>query len=201
MVTKTEEANEKTRKVGSKQTDVALANITRHKVAERPVVKRATPSQLIAHAAKLAKRNISVLAAPTMELSARHPYDPAGLIDVYKPGRWDCTSNLLFMDTIVSTGPSPGEWDGTVAYARFKAPANGVYLVVAHFSGYQTTMAVHGPWGTNTAYTASTSDVGTVISLWDATAGEDLGFTLNCTAPGGEASVGYLESIQVFNLG
>jgi hypothetical protein len=201
MVTKTEEANEQKQQARSKRTDVALANLARHKVADAPVVSRASHAQLIAHAAKLAKRNINVLAAPTMELSARHPYDPAGLIDVYKPGRWDCTSNLLFMDRIVSTGPSPGEWDGTVAYGTFKAPADGTYLVVAHFSGYQTTMAMHGPWGTNTAYTATTSDTGVVISLWAAMAGEDLWFTLNCTAPGGEASIGYLESIQTFNLG
>ena len=200
MVTKTEEASEQIRASASKRADVSLAKFDKRKVVETPAIKRTSQAQLIAHAAKFAKRSINALAAPTMELSARHPYDPAGLIDVYKPGRWDCTSNLLSMDTIVMTGPSPGEWEGTVAYGTFKAPANGTYLVVAHFSGYQTTMELHGPWGNNTAYTATTSDTGVAISLWTANAGDNLSFTLNCTAPGGQASIGYLESIQIFNL-
>jgi hypothetical protein len=118
MVTKTEE-EERIHARDSKRADVSLAKFDKRKVVETPAIKRASQTQLIAHAAKLAKRSINALAAPSMELSVRHPYDPAGLIDVYKPGRWDCTSNLLFMDTIVVTGPSPGEWDGTVAYGTF----------------------------------------------------------------------------------
>ncbi len=86
MVTKTEEASEPIRASASKRADVSLAKFDKRKVVETPAIKRTSQAQLIAHAAKFAKRSINALAAPTMELSARHPYDPAGLIDVYKPG-------------------------------------------------------------------------------------------------------------------
>jgi hypothetical protein len=40
-----------------------------------------------------------------MNLTARHPYDAAtGRIDVYKPGRWDTESDLVYMSPIISTG-------------------------------------------------------------------------------------------------
>lgn len=137
---------------------------------------------------------------PVMEISPRHPYDPLGLMDVYKPGRWDCTSNLLFMETIV-TGGSPGVWDGTVVYANFKATQAGAYLIVGNFSGYQITMQLHGPWGNNTAYTATTSDRGAVIALWTASAAnQSVYFTMNCITGNNQLGMGYLESIQVFML-
>jgi hypothetical protein len=179
---------------------VSLAQLQKNRKAEIQKITRISHAQLTSLASKLANKPVTIPKASLMELSTRHPYDAAGLIDVYKPARWDCTSNLLFMDTIVMTGPSPGEWEGTVVYGSFTAPAAGTYMIVATFSGYQITMNLYGPWGTNTAYTPATSDTGTVIALWTATAGERLSFDINCTAPGGQLGMGYLESIQVFAL-
>jgi len=179
---------------------VSLAQLDEKRKVEIRKITRISHAQLTSHASKLASKAITLPVAASTELTARHPYDAAALMDVYKPGRWDCTSNLLFMDTIVATGPSPGQWDGSVVYANFKPSAPGTYLIVATFTGYQITMNLYGPWSVNTAYTPTTSDTGTAIALWAAAAGDSLYFDLTCTAPGGEASIGYLESLQVFAL-
>ena len=46
-----------------------------------------------------------------MQLSARQPYDAVNeLVDMYQPGRWVPTSDLMYMDPIVHPNPgSPGE--------------------------------------------------------------------------------------------
>ena len=54
--------------------------------------------------------------------------------------------------------------DGTGQY-RIVDLRPGTYLVVGNFSGYDTTMHMNGPWGDVTAYTAATTDIGTVIAL------------------------------------
>lgn len=162
--------------------------------AEAPKVARLSRVELVELASEVARRRVTVGEAPAMELTARHPFDGAGFMDVYRPGRWDCEANLVFMSVIVSTGESPGMWDGTVVYARFQAPAAGTYLVVGNFSGYQVTMNLNGPWGKNTAYCATTSDHVAASALWTGAAGETLFFTMNCTGP----ILGYLESVQVF---
>jgi hypothetical protein len=179
---------------------LSLAQLDKKRKVDVQKITRISHAQLTSNASKLANKAITLPLTALMELTARHPYDAAGLMDVYKPGRWDCTSNLLFMDTIVATGPFPGEWDGSVVYANFKPSTPGTYLIVATFTGYQITMNLYGPWGTNTAYTPTTSDTGTAIALWTAAPGDSLYFDLNCTSPGGEASIGYLESLQVFAL-
>ncbi len=173
---------------------VSLAEFKKRKSVKAPKVKRISRANLTGLAFKITKRRLTVAAAPSMELTARHPFDAAGFMDFYAPGRWDCEANLVFMDVIRSTGPTPGMWEGTVAYGRFKAPSNGSYLVVGNFSGYQITMNLHGPWGTTTAYCATTSDSVSVSAGWKGLAGETLFFTMNCTGP----IIGYLESIQVF---
>ena len=147
-------------------------------------------------ATRIFARNITPPGPAVMSLTARHPYAPAGFMDTYKPGRWDCESNLVFMDVITQVGPSPGEWDGTVVYARFTAPTDGAYLVLGNFSGYQITMNLHGPWGNNTAYCATTSDHAQAMAMWNGTAGNTLFFTINLTGP----IIGYLESVQVYLL-
>jgi hypothetical protein len=134
-----------------------------------------------------------------MELSARQPYDANhGNIDVYKPGRWDTSSNLIFMDTIRQVGPSPGEWDGSASYIEFTPPSNGTYLIVGNFTGYQTTAHLIGPWGENTGYTAQTSDSGVVVALY--ATDQQFQFNLNFTAPNNGYGLGYIESIQVFSM-
>lgn len=132
---------------------------------------------------------------PLVELSARVPYSATyGWIDSYHPGRWDCESDLVFMSPIVQVGPSVGEWDGTVVYVSLPGVPPATYLVVGNFSGYDTTMHMNGPWGDVTAYTAATSDIGTVIALTTVTQG--LYFSMSCKGSG----LGYLESVQLFPM-
>jgi hypothetical protein len=113
------------------------------------------------------------------------------------PGRWDTTYNLIFMDCIV-LGSLVGEWEGSAAYIMFKPPSDGIYLIVGHFTGWETTMHLVGPWGDNTSYTAVTSDSGAVTALYSG--GQEFEFTMHCTQPNNEYGVGYIESIQVFEL-
>lgn len=160
-----------------------------------PKVRRITREALAEIVSQLCKPGTGIATTPAMELTARHPYDPAGFMDSYHPGRWDCEYNLVFMTGIHSTGPSIGEWDGTVVYARFKAPATGTYLVVGNFSGYQTTMNLNGPWGNASAYSPTTLNSTAVTALWTGTANQQLFFTMSCTW-----IMGYLESIQIFQL-
>jgi len=170
------------------------ATLQARRDAKSPKVKPALRATLVDHAARLSGRQVTLPDTAAMSLTARHPYDPAGFMDVYHPGRWDCESDLVFMDVIRQVGPSVGEWDGSVVYARFKAPSNGTYLVVGNFSGYQITMNLQGPWGSSTAYCATTSDHAQATALWAGTAGGSLSFTINMTGP----IIGYLESAQVF---
>ena len=164
-----------------------------HKTAQGPTVQRLTDDELLGRAQKVLPRRPPRFLAPILELTARQPYDATnGNMDVYHPGRWDTSSNLVYMNPIVSTGPNPGEWDGTVIYVSCGTSSSTGYLVAVHFSGYQTTMHLHGPWGDNTAYTATTSDTGAVFGFAPGTDG--LSFTVNCTAP----ILGYLESILVY---
>src|SRR5512133_122206 len=92
-----------------------------------------------------------------LELTARYPFADAGYVDFYSPGRCDCETNLVYMTAIHQVGASVGEWEGTVGYARFTAPADGPYIVIVNVSGYQQTMRLNGPWGTSTAHTATTA--------------------------------------------
>lgn len=134
-----------------------------------------------------------------LKLTARQPYAPAGYMDMYQPGRWDCESDTVYMSAIHQTGPSPGEWDGSVAYARFTAPAPGTYIVVVNFSGYQQTMSLGGPWGATTAHCATTGDSAATTALWTAAAaGERLYCQFASKSDTGLAGIAYLQSFQVF---
>jgi hypothetical protein len=174
----------------------SIAQLNSHRVVKAPAVKNQSVASLAAAAAQIITQGGVPALMPTMELSARHPYDPAGRMDVYMPGRWDCKYDLLFMDALV-TGPGSGEWNGTICYVTFTTPANGNYLVAANFSGYQITMRLAGPWGESTAYSATPSAHTAVTSLWTGSAGELLEFSLHCTGGG---VIGYLKSVQIFLL-
>jgi hypothetical protein len=169
--------------------------LTQRKNVDAPTIERVDIRRLGEIATDIFKKPVVAPKEPLMELSARYPFDATyGRIDSYHPGRWDTESNLVFMHPIVQIGPSVGEWDGTVIYAVFNAPAAADYMVVGNFSGYDTTMHLFGPWGEHTAYTAQTTDNGAVVALWNG--GGGLYFTMNCKGSG----LGYLESIQVFAL-
>lgn len=169
-----------------------------YQTIEAPTLKRLSRAQLAKQVTDLtAKGRISLETnPPLMELTARHPYQDAGFMDFYRPGRWDCESDLVFMEGIRQTGPSPGQWEGTVGYLRFKAPKAGSYLVVINFTGYQTTMQLSGPWGINTAYSATTSSTGIATAIWNGTKGAQVFFSLSCKG----GTMGYLQSVQVFLL-
>ena len=59
-------------------------------------------------------------------------------------------------------------------------------------------MHLNGPWGDNTAYTAETSDAGAVMAIWNGS--QQFEFTMHCKAPDNGWTIGYIESIQVFEL-
>lgn len=177
----------------------AISPFKKYEKVVVPTVQRVSQTRL-AELLFGAAHGMIALNTPVMELTARRPYDAThGLVDVYQPGRWDCTSDLIFMDSIV-TGATPGEWEGSAAYVQFKAPAKSTYLVAGHFTGYECTMWMHGPWGSNSAYTAVTTDTGAVVALWDAHAGDALSFTMNCTSPENLPSIGYIKSIEIYKL-
>ena len=194
-------ANKKSKLTAGKAKLLTLSLLKKRQKVKAPKVKRLSWPNLSKLVKEITADPYLVFSKnPVMEISPRHPYDPLGLMDVYKPGRWDCSSNLLFMETIV-TGSSPGMWEGTVVYANFKATQAGTYLIVGNFSGYKITMQLHGPWGNSTAYTATTSDKGAVLALWTATAAnQSVYFTMNCITGNNQLGMGYLESIQVFML-
>lgn len=138
------------------------------------------------------------LGALALELSARHPYADAGYADFYNPGRWDCESDLVYMSAIHQVGPSVGEWEGTVGYVHFTAPAAGSFIVVVNFSGYQQTMSLSGPWGTSTAHSDTTSDSAAATAIWDGAAGQTLYCTFSSRSDNGYAGIAYLDSLQIF---
>lgn len=69
-------------------------------------------------------------------------------------------------------------------------------LLVVNFSGHQTTMQASGPWGVNTAFTATTSDSGAVTALWSGAKNQQVFFNLSCKG----GIIGYLRSVQVFAI-
>ena len=158
-----------------------------------PVLARMSQTETSAIISSLI--GVATIKSPVMDLSARKAYDSAhGRFDVFEPGRWDATYDLVFMDPIVD-GNSPGEWTGSAAYIMFKPPSSGVYALIVHFTGYQTTAHLNGPGTTTTtAYTATTSTNGSVQVLFDGTSGVEMEFTLNFTG----SSIGYIQSIQVY---
>lgn len=176
--------------------DVLALSDLRGRVVYRPdYVNHLPKNQLDRIAMDTVGRN---LGTQMLNLTARHPYADAGYADFYQPGRWDCESDLVYMESIHQTGSSPGEWDGTAAYARFTPPRTGTYIVVVNFSGYQQTMSLYGPWGTTTAHCATTSDSAATTAVWNGTAGQTLYCTFSSRADSGYSGIAYLMSFQIF---
>jgi len=133
--------------------------------------------------------------APTsvLSLTPRKPFGQNGLIDVYRPGRWDCTSDLVFLDPIVVH--SPGVWDGSVVYGSFKAPTKKTYLLAVHFFGWDITLNLSGGFGTITAHSQSnTAAVATGQQLLNA--GQTTSFQFNVTGN----YLGFLSKVEVLRL-
>ncbi|OBH40401.1 hypothetical protein [Mycobacterium mantenii] len=183
------------RAVGINPEVLALSDL-RGRVVYRPgYINRLPMNRLDGIAMETVGQNLGV---QVLDLTARHPYADAGYADFYQPGRWDCESDLVYMESIHQTGSSPGEWDGTAAYARFKPAQTGTYIVVVNFSGYQQTMSLYGPWGTTTAYCATTSDSAATTAIWNGTAGQSLFCTFSSRADSGYSGIAYLLSFQIF---
>ena len=162
---------------------------------EVPLLQRVSSARIAELASELLDEELAPTEPALLELSARHPYEPLGNLDVYMPGRWDTSSDVIFMDTIVQHG-GRGEWVGSAAYVEFRPPAPGTFLIVVHFTGTEITMHLTGPWGENTAYTASPSDPGAVVALWT---GGETSFGMHCT-DNNEYSLGYIESVEIFKV-
>jgi len=155
-----------------------------------PAAPLLSAAELAALASKQLDRQVE-LAALQLGLSARHPYDAAGLLDFYRPGRWDCTDDYVSM-----TSDFAG--DATFGYGQFKAKSAGSHLVALHVNGYQTTVRLNGPWGTVTAYCAANTDPPSVATaLWTApAAGSGLSFSFSFTG----GIVGYLRKVEIHTL-
>jgi hypothetical protein len=139
---------------------------------------------------------------PAVEITPRAPHNDLGHIDVYRPGRWDTSSNLIYLHAMIQTGPSPGEWDGSVVYAKCKAPTSGTYLVAAVFAPYsdpsvglQVRLRLSGPWGIAIS-SGPTTAASAVTALWNGSEGETVNFSVTCA----DAAIGYLQSIRLYLL-
>jgi hypothetical protein len=146
--------------------------------------------------AQLAKLEPAFAAAPAptsvLSLSARKPFGQNGLIDIYKPGRWDCSSDLVFLDPFVVS--SPGVWTGSVVYGSFKAPRKKTYLLAVHFFGWDVTLNLSGGFGNITAQSQRNAPaVATGQQLLNA--GQTTSFQFHVTG-----NLGFLSKIEVLRL-
>ena len=170
-----------------------------HKSVDAPKIGRLTHPQLLQLASTRLQKPFLPTFSTVMDLTARNPYDKIlGSMDIFQPGRWDTASNLIFMGAIVQ-GKLAGEWTGSAAYAHFTPITSGQHLIAVHFTGFQTTMRLHGPWGTATATTSTVHDAGAVIVFAQAAAGTSIYFTIDCIVPGNLPGIGYLQAVEAFN--
>lgn len=165
-----------------------LADLKAERVPAPPRLPALSSAELASIAAERHQRDVE-LRALAMELSARHPYDAAGLMDFYQPGRWDTSTDLVYMTS---------DFDGNAAagYVQYTAPTGGDHLVAVSFTGYQTTLRVWGPWGMVSAYSDTTSSNAVATALWNGAAGASLYFNFSFTG----GIIGYLRSVRIHQL-
>jgi hypothetical protein len=176
--------------------NISAEELNRHRESQTPVTREISFEELSAIARKMPNVSGVLASTPVMELSARRAYDTRGLMDFYQPGRWDSTSNSVYMRGIIQTGPSPGQWDGTVGYIQFKAPKTGLFMVVINFSGYQATIKHKGPWGTATAYSDTATTAASVVSLFNGTLNTYVFSTITFSA----GAMGFLKSVVFYQF-
>ena len=182
-----------------RETAFAALQLDTHKTVDTPKINRLTHPQLLQLANTRLQKQFLPVFSTVMELTPRKPFDQTlGLMDVYMPGRWDTTSNLIFMDAIVQ-GQQAGEWAGSAVYAHFTPTTSGQHLIAVHFTGFQATMRLHGPWGTATAATATVHDAGAVLAFAEATVGTSIFFTIDCVVPNNLPGIGYIQAVEAFN--
>jgi hypothetical protein len=153
-------------------------------------VKPVTKAQL----AKLDSTFAAASSATTvLSLTARKPFGQNGLIDVYQPGRWDCSSDLVFLDPFVVS--SPGVWTGSVVYGSFKAPVKKTYLLAVHFYGWDTTVNLSGGFGQTTAHSQQNAPA-VAGGQQQLNAGQQTSFQFHVTG----SSLCFLSKIEVLRL-
>ncbi|QAY72706.1 hypothetical protein ET445_04450 [Agromyces protaetiae] len=168
----------------------ALAELRDAKIAVPTRGGRLSPSQWRDLLRERESRPFDLLDAPIVALSARRPWDPAARLDVFQPGRWDTTYDLVFLASDYA------ENSRSIGYVDFVAPADGVYLVALRFSGHQTSMRLTGPWGLASTSSATTSDHPTVTAVWTGSLGSTLHFSFSLTG----GIMGYLEEIAIHQV-
>ena len=166
-------------------------NLERQRIQKTPVVRKMSKSQIYARINNvLTPRKYDGPIGSGPMLSSRTPWIDCAYLDVLAPGRWDTTSNSVFFDGI-TTGPSAGEWSGTVGYVEFTPPSTGKYLILTHFSGYKIQCNVNGPWGISSGTTNVTTDDGLVVTLYNATNTNKMGYTFSFKSSTGGGGMGY----------
>jgi hypothetical protein len=166
-----------------------------------PATKRFTDAEMAHRVGERIAENVPLPdTQPVLRLSARHPYDPLGGIDGMTVGRWDTSYDYFFMDPITATGPSVGEWEGSVLYCRFQPPSSGDYVGAVHYiGGYWSTITMHlsGPSGTGTASNPSNyfNEPSVVAAKWTIP-GDPTEFDIWCTGLYG----GWITAIEVFQI-
>jgi hypothetical protein len=173
-----------------------LSQLKQNQTFTRPKAQRLSDVNLAAIVLRDAGKGVfhPPLNPPLMQLSARHPYDPLGYVEMYEPGRWDTSTDTVFM-TPITHGNSVSEWTGTAAYIYFTPPTNGTYILVAEFYGYQVVMTLNAAGGTTTASSHGNSPAA-VTALFSGNAGVQNWFNLACTG----LYLGYLRTIRVYQL-
>ena len=116
-------------------------------------------------------------------------------MDVYRPARWDCSTDSVYLDTFVQ-GSEPGVWTGSVVYAHFTIAAAGDYIVAVNFSGDNITMRMDNAGATETG-SATLGKSGIVLGARSAAAGETIFVQLDCTVPNNFPGLGFLDSIEL----
>jgi hypothetical protein len=167
-----------------------VRQLASQRVVELPDVKSPTRAQL-------AKLEPAFAAAPApvaaMTLTARKPFTQRGYIDVYKPGRWDCQIDQIFLDPIVVS--SPGVWEGSVVYGNFTAPATKKYLVAVHFYGADITLRLAGPFGNVTAHSFQNQPA-VATGQVQLNQGQKTWFQFSCEG----IYLGFLKKVEVLRL-
>lgn len=147
--------------------------------------------------AGLSDAYLALLEKPSLELTARYPYADFGCIDADVPAGWWCGG-----DRIQMTPVKPGEekWSGTVVFVHFEAPADGLYLVSASFTGYAITMEMYTASTVSTGYCQTMSSFVPVCTLWTGKKGDNLNLMLTCLATTDPSSDAWLEAVRFYWL-
>lgn len=140
------------------------------------------------------------LGPAVLTLTARAPYADNGLLDFYAPGRWDCTSGLVFMGSIHQVGATAGQWEGTVGYASYTIADPGTYLVALAFSGSTQTMRMSGPFGAVSMASNSGNAVWLTATITTTTPAEKVWTDFSSREDHGWAGLAFFQEFSVHRL-